>query len=99
MSQVPLDPQIAQLQACLLLAQNPSTQQDARQSFTELKADLDASSNLSEMLDMLWCELLAARRSAAFWQEISDLEKQMTQQMTQNHIQLQQNYLRLMQEQ
>jgi hypothetical protein len=99
MSQTSLDPTIAKLQTCLLLAQDPATQQNARQSFAELKAELDISPSLNEMLEMLWREVLAARRSATFWQEISDLEKQMTEQMTQNHIQLQQNYLRLIQEQ
>jgi hypothetical protein len=51
------------------------------------------------MIDMLWGELLRARRSAQFWQKTCDVERELTERMAASHFQLQQNYLRLVQEQ
>lgn len=90
--------QTAQLRECLVLAQDPTQHQDANQSFDVLRASI-SEPLATELLSVLWKEVLSARRSAAFWQQISDVEKEMSERLAQNHFQLQQNYLRLMQEQ
>jgi hypothetical protein len=51
------------------------------------------------MLQMLWREYVSTQRSAAFWQELCQVEKHLSERITESHIQLKQNYLRLMQEQ
>lgn len=91
--------QANQLQACLRLAEDPTQHNHARQTFASLMDTLGENAPTAEMVHLLWSELLSARRSAAFWQKISDMEKGMTEQLAQSHFQLQQNYLRLMQEQ
>ncbi len=90
--------QTTQLHECLKLAQDPAHHQDANQTFAALRASISEPS-ATELLSVLWQEILTARRSAAFWQQISDVEKEMSERLAQNHMQLQQNYLRLMQEQ
>lgn len=95
LSQLPL----LQLQECLSLAQDVSTHAEAAQQYVQLRGRLSQESTSVELLDLIWKELLTARRSAAFWQEISEVEKHMTERLAQEHFQLQQNYLRLMQEQ
>lgn len=67
--------------------------------FSELIDSLEPGSAAAELISMLWKEILTSRRSAAFWQQISDVEKAMSEQLVQQHLQLQQNHLRLMQEQ
>ncbi|MBE9178094.1 hypothetical protein IQ268_05775 [Oculatella sp. LEGE 06141] len=91
---------LSQLQACIAQAQNLSHHSDANETFAELRDRL-ASENpqAAELLETLWKELLSARRSALFWQQICDVERDLAEQMAANHVQLQQNYLRLMQEQ
>ncbi|NJN21931.1 MAG: hypothetical protein HC812_13035 [Leptolyngbya sp. RL_3_1] len=51
------------------------------------------------MMQLLWREYVASRRSATFWQELCQVEKHLSERITESHIQLRQNYLRLMQEQ
>jgi hypothetical protein len=68
------------------------------------QADFDAlcdrtDAQTAELLNTLWQELLAARRSAAFWQEMCDVEKELSHRIAESNLQLRQNYLRLMEEQ
>lgn len=91
--------QLAQLKDCLSLAQNPTQQEAARQTMTQLLSDVSPNTIALEIIDALWNELLTARRSTAFWEQISDAEKEIGDRLTQDNIRLQQNYLRLMQEQ
>lgn len=49
-------------------------------------------------MDLLWKEAIAARRSAEFWHDMSNVEKDLSNRMMENMTQLRQNYLRLMQE-
>ena len=91
--------QLAQLKDCLSLAQNPTQQEAARQTMTQFLSEIDLNPAAVEVIDALWQELLSARRSTAFWEQISDAEKDMGDRLTQDNIRLQQNYLRLMQEQ
>jgi hypothetical protein len=91
--------QATQLQQCLSLVQNVKTHDEARQTFAKLRESLAGDAATLEVIDGLWNELISARRSAMFWQEISNVEKDMAERLAQNNVQLQQNYLRLMQEQ
>lgn len=91
--------QISQLQACLSLAQDPTRHTQATEAFSQLQKTISDDPSVSVLLEAFWKEILTARRSAAFWQQLSDVEKEVSERLAQNHIQLQQNYLRLMQEQ
>lgn len=88
------------LQECLTLAGEISQHQEANHSFTQLQSQLATDNpQAAELLELAWNEVLAARRSAAFWERRCGAEREMTDQMAASHVQLQQNYLRLMQEQ
>jgi hypothetical protein len=96
---VTADP-IVHLQECVSLVIHRSCYAEADQAFTQLKEQLATDDPLAaEMLELLWDEMLSARRSASFWEQLSDIERQFTEHMTASHVQLQQNYLRLIQEQ
>jgi len=88
------------LTECIELAKDPKAHSEAERTFEEIKDDLmDAPPEALQLVDRLWKELLLARRSAAFWEEISNVERSMTERLAADHLQLQQNYLRLVQEQ
>ncbi|MGQ9871881.1 hypothetical protein [Leptodesmis sp.] len=91
--------QINLLQDCLALALNPKTQAEADRQFLDLQDSLNPDAMTAEVLQKLWAEVLAARRSAAFWEHLSDAEKAMSDGLADDHLRLQQNYLRLIQEQ
>lgn len=90
---------IADLQACLSLSKDPTAHTEANDRFRDLLDHLAENEATAEALGVLWRELLAARRSAAFWQQLSDVEKELSDRLAETHVQLQQNYLRLVQEQ
>lgn len=91
---------LTHLQDCLALAGDITRHPEANQAFLNLQEQLAAEQPIAaELLGLLWKDLLSARRSASFWEQISDIERQMTEQMAATHVQLQQNYLRLVQEQ
>lgn len=94
-SQTPL----TALQEALNLAQAVETQQEAQEIFSDLCQRFEHQPDCVEMLQLLWREHLAAQRSVAFWKELCQVEKHLSERITENHIQLKQNYLRLMQEQ
>jgi len=90
----------ASLPAEILTAKDPKAHSEAERTFEEIKDDLmDAPPEALQLVDRLWKELLLARRSAAFWEEISNVERSMTERLAADHLQLHQNYLRLVQEQ
>ncbi|MBI4783486.1 MAG: hypothetical protein HY785_19530 [Oscillatoriophycideae cyanobacterium NC_groundwater_1537_Pr4_S-0.65um_50_18] len=90
---------IAKFQACLSLATDMTRHAEAHQAFAEFQASLAIDNPLAaELLTLAWKDVIAARRSAAFWEQISDVERDMSEQMVATHTNLQQNYLRLMQE-
>lgn len=96
----PLSPdQVAQLRQCFELASDPSQQSAATELFAQLRQAVSQDVATQSLIDLLWNEVLASRRSGAFWQQMSDVEKDMSEQIAQSHLQLQQNYLRLVQEQ
>ncbi|KGF72723.1 hypothetical protein DO97_05070 [Neosynechococcus sphagnicola sy1] len=91
---------MAQLQTCLSLAQEVSQHSQASIAFKQLQQQLGTDTpRVAELLEVLWREVLAARRSAEFWQQVSNVEKEISERMAASHLQLQRNYLRLMQEQ
>jgi hypothetical protein len=90
--------QLDQLQVCLHLAQDPTQHTQATEAFSSLQSTV-SEDPAKALLNVLWKEILTARRSAAFWQQLSNVEKEVSERLAQNHIQLQQNYLRLVREQ
>ncbi|MBW4637514.1 MAG: hypothetical protein KME05_04635 [Gloeocapsa sp. UFS-A4-WI-NPMV-4B04] len=91
--------QIAQLRKCISLAQEVANHPQANQAFEQLR-DSVATENpqAAELMELLWKEAIAARRSAEFWRDMSNVEKDLSNRMMENMSQLRQNYLRLMQE-
>jgi hypothetical protein len=88
------------LNECIELAKDPKEHRAAEEAFAMIKGELgDAPSEALEVVERLWNELLTARRSAAFWEQISNMERAMTERLAADHCQLKQNYLRLLQEQ
>jgi len=88
------------LHECIELAKDPKAHRAADEAFAAIKGALsDAPDDTLEVVEKLWQELLTARRSAAFWEQISDVERAMTERLAADHFQLKQNYLRLLQEQ
>jgi uncharacterized membrane-anchored protein YjiN (DUF445 family) len=87
------------LQECLSMAQELKCHADADRRFLDLEETLSDDAATVAVLEALWKEVLAARRSATYWQQISDVERSLTDNLASNHVQLQQNYLRLLQEQ
>lgn len=93
-------PSISTLQNCLELAQELAQHDRANQSFEALRSQLEFNNpEAALLLSQVWKELISARRSEAFWQQICNVERDLTEKMTASHVQLQQNYLRLIQEQ
>ncbi len=96
-----LSPTLAEaLQAAIQLAQTMDRQGEAHEAFNQLHSTLEAENpDCAALLQILWREYMATQRSAAFWQELCQVEKHLSERITESHIQLRQNYLRLMQEQ
>lgn len=92
-----------QLKRCLALAQEVPTHAEAKETYSDLRDRLIASNpetpEILELMDLLWAELLSSRRSAMFWEELCNVEKKLTDRITESNIQLRQNYIRLVQEQ
>jgi len=67
----------------------------------DMQRFLEAAENpqAADLLEILWNEFVAANRSATFWQQICDVEKELSERMAQTNVQLKQEYLRLIQEQ
>ena len=91
--------QLDQLQECFALAADPTQHNAAKTAFTQLRQEITDPAAVAELMDALWTEVLVARRSGAFWQQISDAEKGLSDRVTADHVNLQQNHLRLIQEQ
>ncbi|MEM0980168.1 MAG: hypothetical protein AAGH78_07820 [Cyanobacteria bacterium P01_H01_bin.58] len=88
------------LAAAMKLAQDVDTQTEAHAAFNELYESVRAENpSMAAMLQMLWREYVASQRSVTFWQELGQVEKHLSERITENHLQLRQNYQRLMQEQ
>jgi hypothetical protein len=78
-------------------ANNP---QAAQATFEHLHQTLEAQNpQAADLLALLWREYLSAQRSATFWKELCQVEKHLSERLSESNLQLKQNYLRLMQEQ
>jgi hypothetical protein len=88
------------LQECLILASDISQHLEANQAFTELQNHLASDNPLAAaLLNVLWHEMMAAQRSANFWKQVCNVERNLMEQITESHFQLQRSYLRLVAEQ
>jgi hypothetical protein len=96
----PANPFKTVLKGAIALAQDVKTHPQANEQFEELHAQLvDDNPLMADLLKQLWEEYITQQRSIFFWQNLSDAEKDLAQKVTENSLQIQQNYLRLMQEQ
>lgn len=87
------------LQEATRLAQSVETYPQAQATFAELYEQVETSTpEAAELLKILWREYISAQRSAIFWQELCQVEKHLSERLSESHLQLKQNYLRLMQE-
>ncbi|NJL87312.1 MAG: hypothetical protein HC886_17175 [Leptolyngbyaceae cyanobacterium SM1_1_3] len=90
----------AALQAAIASAKDPANSQQTQAQFQGLYDQLAASQpEAADLLQLLWKEYVASQRSAVFWQEMCQVEKHLSERISENHIQLKQNYLRLIREQ
>ncbi|WP_287129286.1 hypothetical protein [Candidatus Cyanaurora vandensis] len=53
----------------------------------------------TQLSQLLWDELWRTQRSLQFWRSLGEAEGELSKALSDQHIRLQQNYLRLMQEQ
>ncbi|MBW4461085.1 MAG: hypothetical protein KME47_12735 [Nodosilinea sp. WJT8-NPBG4] len=88
------------LQTAIGLAKEVQQHPEANQAFQEVVGELKTESPIAaELLEQLWQEYIGTKRSSLFWEQLSDVEKNLSDRLSQSHIQLKQNYLRLVQEQ
>lgn len=100
MSQTLYESPVEALESAIALARDVGTQTEAHTAFSDLYEDIRVDNpQMAMMLKMLWREYVTTQRSAAFWQELCQVEKHLSERITESHIQLRQNYLRLIQEQ
>ncbi|MEM6839636.1 MAG: hypothetical protein AAF609_22705 [Cyanobacteria bacterium P01_C01_bin.120] len=88
------------LELAIKLAHSGDSHEQAHAAFNEaLDAVRSHDPQTAAMLQMLWREYVTTQRSATFWQELCQVEKHLSERITESHMQLRQNYQRLMQEQ
>lgn len=88
------------LQTAIGLAKEVRQHPEAHQAFQVVLGDLKTESPVAaELLEQLWREYIGTQRSSLFWEQLSEVEKNLSDRLSESHIQLKQNYLRLMQEQ
>ncbi|UZQ54016.1 hypothetical protein OOK60_16215 [Trichothermofontia sichuanensis B231] len=89
-----------QLQTCLSLAADLEQRAAAEAIFEQLRDRVSGDrEEASALMNCLWKELIAARHSASFWRKVADVEKEISERLAASHAQLQQNHIRLVQEQ
>ncbi len=90
----------SRLQSAINLAQQVQQHPEAHQAFQEVLGELKTQDPVAAvLLEQLWREYIGTKRSSVFWEQLSEVEKNLSDRMSESHIQLKQNYLRLMQEQ
>ena len=90
----------SRLQEAIHLARQVQQHPAADQAFQSVLRELGTQSPVAaELLEQLWREYIGSQRSSQFWEQMSEVEKNLSDRMSESHIQLKQNYLRLMQEQ
>jgi len=84
----------------IALAKDSDSYDQATEQFEALLGQIEADNpTATPLLRQLWKEFIAGRRSAAFWETMSDAERGLSEKMAASTIQLKQNYMRLIQEQ
>ena len=90
----------SRLQTAIGQAQTVQQHPEANQTFEAMLADLKTQSpEAADLLAQLWQEYISSKRSSLFWEQLSEVEKNLSDRLSESHMQLKQNYLRLMQEQ
>lgn len=90
----------SRLQDAINLAQEVQQHPEAHQAFHTMLTDLKIQSpEAADLLAQLWQEYIRSKRSSLFWEQLSEVEKNLSDRMSESHLQLKQNYLRLIQEQ
>ncbi|MEB3290209.1 MAG: hypothetical protein VKI82_09840 [Leptolyngbya sp.] len=88
------------LQTALDLAQSVENHGEASRVIQAIVADLqDQSPEAIALFQQLWRAYISSQRSSQFWQQISEAEKNLSDRLSASHVQLKQNYLRLIEEQ
>ncbi|MFQ4136847.1 hypothetical protein PGN35_011060 [Nodosilinea sp. PGN35] len=88
------------LQMAMGLAKNVEQHPEAHQAFQDvIEAIKPESPVAADLLEQLWRDYIGTQRSSLFWEQLSEVEKNLSDRLSESHIQLKQNYLRLMQEQ
>ena len=92
------------LSGAIALAKDSKTHPQANAQFESLVKHVKNGSEaereeITQLLKRLWKEYLAVQRSATFYASLSDAEKGLSDKMAESNIQLQRNYMRLVEEQ
>ncbi|MEM1310352.1 MAG: hypothetical protein AAF892_08330 [Cyanobacteria bacterium P01_D01_bin.71] len=88
------------LELAINLAHDGDSPEQAHAAFNEVLDTVRSDDpQAAAMLQMLWREYVTTQRSATFWQELCQVEKHLSERITESHMQLRQSYQRLMQEQ
>ena len=88
------------LAGAIALTKNAQNLDAANEQFTAVLNQVKVDSpEVAPLLQLLWSEYTSAQRSSTFYESLSDAEKGLSDKMSESNIQLQRNYMRLVQEQ
>lgn len=88
------------LSGAIALAQCGKSYDQAAEQFAAVVAQVESDSpEAAKLLQQLWKEYISVQRSAVFYEGLSNAEAGLSEKMAESNIQLQQNYMRLIQEQ
>lgn len=88
------------LSGAIALAKDGKNLPAATEQFQAILGQVQAESPTgATLLRQLWQEYISIQRSATFWENMSDAEKGLSDKMAESNVQLQRNYMRLVQEQ
>ncbi len=88
------------LAGAIALAKDGKNLPSATEQFEAILEQVQAESATgATLLRQLWQEYVSIQRSATFWENMSDAEKELSEKMAESNVQLQRNYMRLVQEQ
>ena len=88
------------LAGAIALAKDGKNLDSATEQFEAILSQVKAESPTgATLLHQLWQEYVSIQRSAKFWESMSDAEKDLSEKMAESNVQLQRNYMRLVQEQ
>lgn len=88
------------LSSAIALTKDIQNESEATAQFEAILTEVREQSPIAaKLLNQLWQEYVSVRRSASFWEGMSDAEKGLSEKMAESNVQLQRNYMRLVQEQ